>query len=263
MLIPKPSRRAACALAARIALLALAVPLGACAGVGGPQQLSSPAPEATRVYPVHTNVVATTFWVGEILDPNADDGSQVVSTYDDQWLAHYGGCDGVRNAGKCETETRTSDNDYFPQTMKPLENPFYLDLPFDDINNQDAFSQRGNVIPWANDPGYLGLSKDTNISFMKNRWVRISRGSNVCYGQIEDAGPAEYNDSAYVFGSDDARPRSKKFNGAGMDVSPALNGCLGFTQLDGTKDRVNWQFVEEGAVPEGPWKKIVTTRPTA
>ena len=30
----------------------------------------------TRVYPLHTNVVATTFWVGEIFDPQASDGSQ-------------------------------------------------------------------------------------------------------------------------------------------------------------------------------------------
>ena len=260
MITSKPPRKATSALAG-LALIAFTVPLAACASVGGPQQLSSPKPEATRVYPMHTNIVATTFWVGEIFDPNADDGSQVVSTYDDQWMAHYGGCDGVRNAGKCDTETRTSANAFFPQAMKPLENPFYLDLPFDDVNNNKAFSERGELVPWASDPGYLGLSQDPNISFMKNRWVRISKDSQVCYGQIEDAGPAEYDDAAYVFGTADARPRNKRFKGAGMDVSPALNGCLGFTQLDGTNDSVNWQFVEESDVPEGPWKKLVTTRP--
>lgn len=247
-------------LAAVASLLGLVAPLAACAG--GPQQLDTPAPQAARVYPMHTGIVATTFWVGEVFDANADDGSQVVSTYDDQWLAHYGGCDGVERSGKCETEPRTPDKDYFPENMKPLENPFYLDLPFDDVNNKDAFAQRGTKVPWANDPGYLGLSKDPNVSFMKNRWVRLSRDSSVCYGQIEDAGPAEYDDAAYVFGSDDARPRNKKFNGAGMDVSPALNGCLGFKELNGQDDKVNWQFVDDNAVPAGPWKRIVTTRPT-
>ena len=147
--------------------------------------------------------------------------------------------------------------------MKPLENPFYLDLPFDDVNNKTAFGERGRVVPWANDAPYLGLSQDDNVSFMKNRWVRLERESRVCYGQIEDAGPAKYDDAAYVFGSDDARPKSKAFNGAGMDVSPALNGCLGFADLNGSSDRVSWQFVEEGDVPVGPWRRIVTTRPTA
>ena len=33
-------------------------------------------------YPWHTDIVATTFWVGEVFDPNASDGSQVISTYD-------------------------------------------------------------------------------------------------------------------------------------------------------------------------------------
>jgi hypothetical protein len=210
---------------------------------------------------MHTNIVATTFWVGEIFDPNADDGSQVISTYDDHWQDHYGGCDGVVNEGKCETEARTPDNGYFPKNMKPLENPFYLDLPFDDVNNKAAFEERGDVVPWANDPAYVGLSKDPNVSFMKNRWVRLTRGSNICYGQIEDAGPAVYDDSNYVFGNTDARPKSKKYNGAGLDVSPALNGCLSFTELNGSNDKVSWQFVDEPDVPDGPWRKLVTTRP--
>ena len=45
-------------------------------------------------YPKHTGVVATTFWVGESSIPHASDGSQAVSTYDSDWLASYGGCDG-------------------------------------------------------------------------------------------------------------------------------------------------------------------------
>lgn len=209
-------------------------------------------------YPWHTDIVATTFWVGEVFDPTAADGSQVYSAYDDQWQASYGGCDGVL-IPTCETEPRSAANGYMPSSMRPKENPFYLDLPYDDINDPKAFAERAKVIPWANDPGYAGQATNSGFSYMKNRWVRIALKDRVCYGQIEDAGPGQYHDSAYVFGSDDARPKNRNFNGAGMDVSPAINGCLGFSALNGENDRVDWQFVEESDVPDGPWRAIITT----
>lgn len=209
-------------------------------------------------YPWHTGIVATTFWVGEVFDPAASDGSQVYSTYDADWQSNYGGCDGVLTP-KCETEPRTAVNGFMPTSMTPKENPFYLDLPYDDINDPKAFVERANVIPWANDTGYAGQATNPNFSYMKNRWVRIAIKNRTCYGQIQDAGPGQYHDAAYVFGANDARPANKKFNGAGLDVSPAINGCLGFTDLNGQNDRVNWQFVEESDVPEGPWRTIVTT----
>lgn len=212
-------------------------------------------------YPWHTDIVATTFWVGEIHDPDAVDGSQVHSAYDSWWQESYGGCDGVvQEDGTCATEPRTAANRYMPTSMTPLENPFYLDLPFDDINNPAAFAMRGDVVPWAADPGYAGLEADRSFSYMKNRWVRLRMDGRVCYGQIQDAGPVIYDDAAYVFGDDDERPANTEYNGAGLDVSPALNGCLGFRELNGASDRVDWQFVEEDNVPDGPWTDIVTTR---
>ena len=211
-------------------------------------------------YPWHTGIVATTFWVGEIFDPTAADGSQVYSTYNQDWESSYGGCDGVLSP-TCSTEARTAANGYWPTAMTPKENPFYLDLPYDDVNDPIAFAERAGVIPWANDPGYAGQATNRGFSYMKNRWVRISMNGRVCYGQIEDAGPGQYHDSAYVFGLNDARPVNKNFNGAGMDVSPAINGCLGFRELDGENDVVSWQFVDESDVPAGPWKTLVTTSP--
>jgi hypothetical protein len=220
----------------------------------------TPTSEAavTRTYPTHNGIISTTFWVGEIFDPNASDGSQMISTYDGDWFAHYGGCDGVASKGVCRTERRTAANGYFPVHMTPKENPFYLDLPFDDLNNSAAFARRASVIPWANDPGYAGHAKDPGFSYMKNRWVQITKGSKVCYGQIEDAGPGRYNDANYVFGTADSRPQNQRYGGAGMDVSPALNGCLGYASLDGDDDVVKWRFVEGGAVPGGPWNRQVT-----
>ena len=71
-------------------------------------------------------------------------------------------------------------------------------------------------------------------------------------GQIEDAGPGKYDDATYVFGKGDHRPANTEFNGAGMDVSPALNGCLGFSSLNGAQDKVDWQFVDEEDVQTVP-----------
>ena len=76
---------------------------------GGPTSTQT-ADGVARAYPLHTNVVATTFWAGEIFDPKASDGSQVISTYDSQWLAHYGGCDGIVVNGDCQTEVRSAAN---------------------------------------------------------------------------------------------------------------------------------------------------------
>ena len=215
--------------------------------------------QGSRQYPWHTNIVATTFWVGEEFDPAAADGSQVISAYDSNWYGNYGGCDGVDVNGVCGTEQRTADNGFFPREMTPLENPFYLDLPFDDINDPNAFALRGSVIPWADDDAYRGSIDDNTVSLMKNRWVKIRANGQTCYGQIQDAGPGVYDDARYVFGSNDARPANQRFNNAGMDVSPALNGCLNFTDLNGYSDRVDWQFVEFDDVPPGPWRTIITT----
>jgi hypothetical protein len=246
--------------AVRVSLLvALALlPIGCCASAGGqPREAAQPD---GRTYPLHTGIVATTFWVGEVFDPSSPNGSQVISTYDTHWLEHYGGCDGILVAGRCETERRVAANGFLPNHMTPQENPFYLDLPFDDINNAAAFAQRAQVIPWANDPGYAGHARDPGFSYMKNRWVKLIRDGRTCYGQIEDAGPGVYDDYQYVFGTDDRRPANKLYNGAGLDVSPALTGCLGFAELNGDDNRVDWQFADPADVPAGPWTRLVTTQ---
>src|SRR5438309_11678668 len=103
----------------------------------------SPGPAASGQYPWHTGIVATTFWVGEIFDPNAADGSQVLSTYDSTWMQDFGGCDGQVVGNGCNTEARTASNGYFPVHMTPKENPFYLDLPYDDVNDATAYAERG------------------------------------------------------------------------------------------------------------------------
>lgn len=214
----------------------------------------SQAPAAR--YRWHNDIVSTTFWVGEIFEPNNPNGSQVISTYDGHWEQHYGGCDGVIRNGKCQTERRFAYNGWFPLHMTPQQNPFYLDVPFDDVNDPIGAAERGRVVPWAHQKPYSSWLSHPNKSIMKNRWVEITRAGQTCYGQVEDAGPGRYHDAAYVFGG--ARPANKLYNGAGMDVSPALTGCLHFPELNGDNAHVSWRFVDFGAVPKGPWRRLVT-----
>lgn len=232
--------------------------LVALALLSGSAATASAAEARAKPYPRHTGIVATTFWVGEIFDPDAEDGSQMYSTYDDHWYRSYGGCDGRVVDDVCRTEKRFKRDGWFPRHMTPKQNPFYLDLPYDDLNDRIGFRDRGKVIPWAHRNKYEGDIANPDVSLMKNRWVRITSRGHTCFGQIQDAGPGKYHDATYVFGSDDARPASKRYNNAGMDVSPALNGCLRFTALNGNRDKVNWRFVDARDVPAGPWKRIVT-----
>lgn len=247
-----------------------------------------------RSYPWHTNINATTFWVGEQFQPTPD-GSQICSAYDGAWqFSHFGvkvgetvtkncnnpypaKCDAVKTNpnGACSDGNVTKsiylpENDYQPVGgPASIENPFYLDLPYNDYgeNGADGYitgsETRCQDIPWANDPGYAGKC-NADFSYMKNRWVHMTAvGGKVCYGQIEDAGPADigngnpnYADRAYVFGSNDARPFNKSYGNAGADVSPALNACLG-GRFNETVI-MNWRFVDEVDVPAGPWTRTIT-----
>ena len=231
----------------------------------GPEPTAEPEPTppapAAGGYPWHTDIAVTTFWVGEIFDPGAEDGSQEISTYDSDWLGSYGGCDGVVVGGGCETEPRSASDGFFPTSMTPRENPFYLDVPYDDINDPNGFTRRDAVIPWAGRQPYAAHAGDRDFSYLKNRWVELVYRGRTCFGQIQDAGPGVYDDAAYVFGSGDARPANTRYGGAGLDVSPALTACLGLPELDGVTPGVSWRFVEASEVPPGPWTILVTTSP--
>lgn len=206
-------------------------------------------PIASSSYPWHTNITATVFWIGE---PKGNGSSEdnALSAWDDDWEENYGGYDDY-------SYIRTASNNYFPTDFTPKENPFYLDLPYNDFNDSGKpKAQRLAIIPWSDQKTWTDRQ-----SLMKNRWVRVSRNNTTCYGQIEDAGPYLYDDYIYVFGTDDSRPKSKEANNAGMDVSPALRDCLGFSGLNNADNKVDWQFVEARDVPPGPWKKVITESP--
>lgn len=196
-----------------------------------------------RDFPVHTGITAAVFWIGEPIG-NGSSEDNALSAWDDEWQERYGGYDDYENR-----------NGYYPLGFIPKENPFYLDLPYNDFDDNGARKPNAhNVVPWAGEKEW-----GPRESMMKNRWVKITYEGNTCYGQIEDAGPYEYDDHAYVFGTDDQRPKNKRANSAGMDVSPALRDCLKFRGLNNVNNKVDWQFVDFSDVPDGPWKEIVTT----
>jgi hypothetical protein len=178
------------------------------------------------------------FWIGE--EPNENNGwvSNSVSCWDDRWLDHYGGVD--------DPNTR---NGYEPANFTPVENPFYFALPYNDFDDDGVRKPEVlDIIPWADEKVW-----GDQESLCKNRWVKINKNERSVYAQWEDVGPYSMDDGDYVFCN--STPENDQYDVAGMDVSPAVHDYLGLTLWD----EVDWLFVDFEDVPEGPWKKTVTT----
>lgn len=194
-------------------------------------------------YTSHPNITATLFWIGEAADADNNHITNIESAWDDNWLQHYGGLD---------TPRRTT---LFPRDFTPKENPFYCALPYNDFDdNGNRRTDAIQRVPWASEKRW-----DENESIVKNRWVAITDQNRTLYAQWEDAGPFVYDDADYVFGT--RYPRNRRNRQAGIDLSPACWIYLGYdTRAMDNDIRVTWYFVDANEVPEGPWKKIVTTR---
>lgn len=187
-------------------------------------------------YPLHENIKATEFWVGEPANESNDHIDNISGAWNRNWVETYGGIDDPTN--RCG---------YQPCDFIPLENPFYFALPFGDhdkrgLKSQEVLSQ----IPWYEN------EVAPYESLLKNRWIRVMYDDKTAYAQWEDVGPYYNDDAEYVFGDNDDLPRSDR---AGLDMSPALDDYLG---TNGRAD-VSWQFVEATEVEAGPWTEIITT----
>ena len=190
-------------------------------------------------YPLHTDITVTFFWVGEKGSDDNKDIPNEQSVWDDEWKQNFGGVDNPDNR-----------NGYFPAEFIPNENPFYFALPYND------FKSSGNRKKTSLKRVYWGNKKswDNYESLCKNQWIKIIKDDTlVCYAQWEDAGPFGENDYKYVFGTD--KPKNKINENAGLDVSPAVRDYLSLGDIN----KVDWQFVAENSVPDGPWKQIITT----
>lgn len=182
-------------------------------------------------YPIHRNITATVFWVGENESTDNDFIHNRSSAWIEDWEKTFGGVD-----------TPNSRNGWLPAGFTPNENPFYFALPYSDYDNKGKIKKNVTKIHWYDGP------IPTGGSIIKNQWVKISRLGKSVYAQWEDVGPFEEDDVDYVFG--DQPPKQT----AGIDLSPATAQFLG---IDG-EGQVSWQFVSPESIPDGPWAEILT-----
>jgi hypothetical protein len=185
-------------------------------------------------FPWKTQIVTTTFWIGE--KPTANNPvPNVQSSWDRNWTKNYGGYD---------NPDQSQRRDFVPVKFTPKQNPFYVALPYNDKSINGHRPEAPRVIPWFKE-AYQGPA----VSTVKGRWIAIRRGNKVAYAQWEDAGPFRTDHWQYVFGNERPKPNLNK--GAGLDVSPAVRDFLGMQDTDVT----DWRFVEFSEVPHGPWSK--------
>jgi hypothetical protein len=180
------------------------------------------------------NITTTVFWIGEkatINNPVPNDKS----AWDVAWCSRYGGYDDPNPGARVN---------FVPLRFLPRQNPFYIALPYNDVQNHHTRPEAAGVIPWFKN----SFIRDGQ-SVCKGRWVAIRHGNKVCYAQWEDVGPFASEDWKYVFGNE--RPRTNRNQDAGLDVSPAVRDYLGLRGLD----TCDWKFVDSRCVPPGPWTK--------
>lgn len=175
------------------------------------------------------NIVSTVFWIGESAGQN-NPVHNYDSSWDTKWMENYGGTDSPNN--------RTG---YLP-AFKPNQNPFYIALPYNDLQKGGTKNEAQYVIPWFN----KDFTK-SGKSVCKGKWIAIRKNNRVCYAQWEDVGPFRTDHWQYVFGNERPSPNINK--GAGIDLSPAVQKYLGANSMDA----VDWRFVNKEEVPAGPW----------
>lgn len=190
-----------------------------------------------KKYFLHKNIVTTIFWVGEKPGFQNNFIANFSSAWDKDWKNSFGGKDDPHER-----------DGLLPEDFTPRENPFYFALPYNDFDrNGNRKQEIFEKAPWSKEKKWNG-----DKSLCKNRWIRIIKDGRSAYAQWEDVGPFREDDSGYVFG--DSLPANEKGARAGLDVSPATRDYLGLGEVS----IVDWQFVDEEDVPDGPWKKIIT-----
>jgi hypothetical protein len=193
-----------------------------------------PPPRIAPVFSWKSNIVTTTFWIGE-RPTKKNPVPNHISSWDPQWARHFGGTDDPDHDNR---------KDFHPTDFVPRQNPFYVALPYNDLCGSGYKPEAARVIPWFKD------AHEPGKSVLKGRWIAIRFKDKVCYAQWEDAGPFRTDHWEYVFGND--RPKPNMNGGAGLDVSPAVRDFLGMNDTDVT----DWKFVEFDGVPQGPWAKL-------
>ena len=183
-------------------------------------------------YPWRVGIITTIFWIGERPRGN-NPVPNARSSWDKYWYYNYGGYDNPDPGSR---------RNFIPINFVPRQNPFYVALPYNDVEHGHTKYEAREVIPWFKQ----AFVRDGQ-TVLKNRWIEVRHANRVCYAQWEDCGPFRTDHWRYVFGNE--RPRPNLNQGAGLDVSPAVRDYLGL----GIKDPCDWKFVEFREVPPGPW----------
>jgi hypothetical protein len=183
-------------------------------------------------YPWRLNIATTVFWVGEQSFASVAISNEK-SAWDGDWFSSYGGYD---------DPSLESRRNFVPIDFFPRQNPFYVALPYNDVDQHHTKTEAAQMIPW-----FRNAFVRDGQSVCKGRWIEIRHKGRICYAQWEDVGPFQTDDLEYVFGGQ--RPRPNRNGDAGLDVSPAVRDYLGL----GGIDFCDWRFVDFAQVPRGPW----------
>lgn len=208
-----------------------------------PDPKKSPQRPSPGAYPWHFDITATYFYIGELATKN-NPVPNTASSWDSAWDDNYGGYDDPNPANRCP---RT----YAPLGFTPQLNPFYVALPYNDIDKGGPKPEAAKVIPW-----YRHVKGSKYESVCRGMWVQIYYNGRYCFAQWEDCGPFCTDDWKYVFLG--ARPKNKANKCAGIDISPAVRDYLG---IKGGIANVHWRFVEFHRVPGGPWARFGKDNP--
>ena len=207
----------------------------------------SVAPASRILYPWRTHITATIFWCGE--EPSARNPTpNNKSSWDTEWTKNFGGYDDPDPKNRI---ANFSTGDFRPKSFVPKLNPFYIALPYNDVQGWSSHKpEASRVIPW-----FSRLRPLPGKTVLKGRWLQIYYEKRTCYAQWEDCGPWVTDDYEYVFGT--KRPKTTQNGAAGIDLSPSIRDYLGVS----SGKKVHWRFVEESQVPYGPWKKYASPSP--
>lgn len=205
------------------------------------QATSDPEAEKGKEYPLHTEIMATVFYLGEEASAANANISNIPTSWDENSVQRFGGVD--------DPSRRSKDGG--PVGFKPKHNTYYFALPADEFDKNGPIVGAHEASPWADEATGEGKS------LFKGRWIEVEKDGAKVYAQWVDCGPSDdpngIRDYEYVFGDDDARPKNAFGLKAGLDLSPAAANALGFGIEEGGAN-VSWRFVEADDVPNGPWK---------
>src|SRR5262245_34850357 len=91
--------------------------------------------------PWKIGIMTTIFWVGErpsVNNPVPNDRS----SWDPNWFSNYGGYDDPNSKSR---------KDFIPMSFLPRQNPFYVALPYNDVEGGHTKPEAKDLIPWFKD----------------------------------------------------------------------------------------------------------------